>query len=149
MSQLLRVHSHRLNALRLAAFAAFILLNFLGQSSFADFKTPPVESDVICSSLDPNVCAHLHFMTALKNKTPAAFAFHAETPQDQEIKDLQVSLKTQTQTSAYPVTITLGKGLNQYRVTNAIFDSAGKWLIQTRFMFGATEHHIDFEVEIQ
>ena len=108
-------------------------------------------SEDVCSSVNPAVCAHLGHMTKVSTSEEVRFVAHVMTPQNAAITNFKLDLWMDMGGHGHgssPVKIT-PFAVNKYRITDAYFVMAGRWLVRMTFDFEGQAHSIQIPVIVE
>lgn len=112
------------------------------------------ETADFCAPTNPDVCAHIHFLSgALNTTTEGQLLLHVDkTPQDQVIQNLKVGLWMEMGSKSHgsaPLAISPdSNGPNMFDISNAWFVMPGTWLVKASFTIGQESFEIDIPVNV-
>ncbi len=118
----------------------------------APSPSAPGTSDSICSPEDPDVCAHVHFLSPVNTSQEASLIFHVENEPGLEVKDLKLDVWMDMGNghghSSAPVDFVVDS-FNHYKVTNIWFVMPGQWFVRSSFTLGGNSFQINIPVLVQ
>lgn len=118
----------------------------LSLSAFAEGDHSHTEN--VCSTKNPDVCAHLGLHSALKSTEAGRFIVDIMTPNGAPYTNLKVVLwMPDMDHGSSPVTLK-EMGNNKYLATDAWFIMPGTWLVKLNFDFAGENLDIDIPLEI-